>query len=201
MKLSWRWLGRHVDLEGLTPEGVADDLTLSVAEVEGLERFGAVLDDVTVEAGAQLLPYSVCSQSTIGPVAKIGPFTHLRPASRVDEGAKVGNFCEVKKSVIGKGSKVNHLTYIGDAEIGENANIGAGTITCNYDGANKFKTVIGNDVFIGSDSQLVAPVTIADGSTVGAGTTLTKDVAEGELVITRAKERKITGWQRPVKQK
>jgi bifunctional UDP-N-acetylglucosamine pyrophosphorylase/glucosamine-1-phosphate N-acetyltransferase len=113
----------------------------------------------------------------------------------------VGNFVEVKNARLGEGSKANHLTYLGDAEIGQRTNVGAGVITCNYDGANKFKTIIGNDVFVGSDSQLVAPVTIADGATIGAGTTLTKDVAEGELVITRAKERKITGWQRPVKKK
>ncbi|MDF4782090.1 DapH/DapD/GlmU-related protein, partial [Vibrio parahaemolyticus] len=125
----------------------------------------------------------------------------LRPGAEMRNDSHVGNFVEVKNARIGEGSKANHLTYLGDAEIGQRTNIGAGTITCNYDGANKFKTIIGNDVFVGSDSQLVAPVTIADGATIGAGTTLTKDVEEGELVITRVKERKITGWQRPVKQK
>jgi bifunctional UDP-N-acetylglucosamine pyrophosphorylase/glucosamine-1-phosphate N-acetyltransferase len=108
---------------------------------------------------------------------------------------------EVKNARIGEGSKANHLTYIGDAEIGQRVNVGAGVITCNYDGVNKHKTIIGDDVFVGSDCQLVAPVTIANGATIGAGTTLTKDVAEGELVITRAKEKKIAGWQRPVKKK
>ena len=111
----------------------------------------------------------------------------------------VGNFVEVKNTLVGEGSKANHLTYLGDAEIGKRTNIGAGTITCNYDGVNKFKTIIGNDVFIGSDTQLVAPVSVADGATLGAGTTLTKDVEEGGLVITRVKERVIQNWQRPTK--
>ncbi|VEI45800.1 bifunctional N-acetylglucosamine-1-phosphate uridyltransferase/glucosamine-1-phosphate acetyltransferase [Actinobacillus equuli] len=106
---------------------------------------------------------------------------------------------EIKNAQVGKGSKVNHLTYVGDAEVGSNCNIGAGVITCNYDGANKFKTVIGNNVFVGSDSQLVAPVTIADGATIGAGATITKDVAENELVISRVPQRHIQGWQRPTK--
>jgi bifunctional UDP-N-acetylglucosamine pyrophosphorylase/glucosamine-1-phosphate N-acetyltransferase len=113
--------------------------------------------------------------------------------------AHVGNFVEMKKSRLGCGSKANHLTYLGDSVIGDRVNVGAGTITCNYDGANKFQTTIGNDVFIGSDSQLIAPVVIADGATIGAGTTLTRNVPEGELVITRAKERRVSHWERPTK--
>jgi bifunctional UDP-N-acetylglucosamine pyrophosphorylase/glucosamine-1-phosphate N-acetyltransferase len=125
----------------------------------------------------------------------------LRPGAELAEGAHVGNFVEMKKARLGKGSKAGHLSYLGDAEIGDNVNIGAGTITCNYDGANKFKTIIGDDVFVGSDSQLVAPVTIARGATIGAGTTVTRNVGEDELVISRVKQTHIQGWLRPVKKK
>ncbi|MGR5237327.1 bifunctional UDP-N-acetylglucosamine diphosphorylase/glucosamine-1-phosphate N-acetyltransferase GlmU [Vibrio alfacsensis] len=162
---------------------------------------GCVLTDCEIDDNTIVRPYSVIEGATVGEECTVGPFTRLRPGAEMRNDSHVGNFVEVKNARIGEGSKANHLTYLGDAEIGQRTNIGAGTITCNYDGANKFKTIIGNDVFVGSDSQLVAPVTIADGATIGAGTTLTKDVGEGELVITRAKERKITGWQRPVKQK
>ncbi|MDW3136428.1 bifunctional UDP-N-acetylglucosamine diphosphorylase/glucosamine-1-phosphate N-acetyltransferase GlmU [Vibrio sp. 1288] len=162
---------------------------------------GCVLKDCEIDDNTIVRPYSVIEGATVGEECTVGPFTRLRPGAEMRNDSHVGNFVEVKNARIGEGSKANHLTYLGDAEIGQRTNIGAGTITCNYDGANKFKTIIGNDVFVGSDSQLVAPVTIADGATIGAGTTLTKDVEEGELVITRVKERKITGWQRPVKQK
>ncbi|MFC5079124.1 bifunctional UDP-N-acetylglucosamine diphosphorylase/glucosamine-1-phosphate N-acetyltransferase GlmU [Vibrio thalassae] len=162
---------------------------------------GCVLKDCKIDDNTIVRPYSVIEGATIGEECTVGPFTRLRPGAELRNDAHVGNFVEVKNARLGEGSKANHLTYLGDADIGQRTNIGAGVITCNYDGANKFKTVIGNDVFVGSDSQLVAPVTIADGATIGAGTTLTKDVAEGELVITRAKERKISGWQRPTKQK
>ncbi|MCG6284603.1 bifunctional UDP-N-acetylglucosamine diphosphorylase/glucosamine-1-phosphate N-acetyltransferase GlmU [Vibrio diabolicus] len=162
---------------------------------------GCVLKDCEIDDNTIVRPYSVIEGATVGEECTVGPFTRLRPGAEMRNDSHVGNFVEVKNARIGEGSKANHLTYLGDAEIGQRTNIGAGTITCNYDGANKFKTIIGNDVFVGSDSQLVAPVTIADGATIGAGTTLTKDVEEGELVITRVKERKINGWQRPVKQK
>ena len=162
---------------------------------------GCVLKDCEIDDNTLVRPYSVIESATVGEECTVGPFTRLRPGAELKNDAHVGNFVEVKNGVIGEGSKANHLTYIGDSEIGQRTNIGAGVITCNYDGANKFKTVIGNDVFVGSDCQLVAPVTIADGATIGAGTTLTKDVAEGELVISRAKERKISGWKRPVKKK
>ncbi len=162
---------------------------------------GCVLKDCEIDDNTLVRPYSVIEGATVGEKCTVGPFTRLRPGAELRNDAHVGNFVEVKNGLIGEGSKANHLTYIGDAEIGQRTNVGAGVITCNYDGANKFKTIIGDDVFVGSDCQLVAPVTIANGATIGAGTTLTKDVAEGELVITRAKERRISDWQRPVKKK
>lgn len=162
---------------------------------------GSVLKNCEIGDGVEIKPYSVIEDTFIGAEAKVGPFSRLRPGTKLAAQTHIGNFVEVKNAEIGVGSKVNHLSYVGDAEIGTNCNIGAGTITCNYDGANKFKTVIGDDVFVGSDSQLVAPITIASGSTIGAGTTVTKDVAEKELVITRVPQRHIQGWQRPTKKK
>ncbi len=160
---------------------------------------GCVLKDCEIDDNTVVRPYSVIEGATVGEECTVGPFTRLRPGADMRNDSHVGNFVEVKNVRLGEGSKANHLTYLGDAEIGQRVNVGAGVITCNYDGANKFKTIIGDDVFVGSDSQLIAPVTIANGSTVGAGATVTKDVAEGELVITRAKERKIANWQRPTK--
>ncbi|UAB70333.1 bifunctional UDP-N-acetylglucosamine diphosphorylase/glucosamine-1-phosphate N-acetyltransferase GlmU [Vibrio sp. SCSIO 43132] len=162
---------------------------------------GCVLKDCEIDDNTVVRPYSVIEGATVGEECTVGPFTRLRPGAELRNDAHVGNFVEVKNARLGEGSKANHLTYLGDAEIGQRTNIGAGAITCNYDGANKHKTIIGDDVFVGSDSQLIAPVTVANGSTIGAGTTVTKDVEEGELVITRAKERKIADWQRPVKNK
>ncbi|PNH88112.1 bifunctional UDP-N-acetylglucosamine diphosphorylase/glucosamine-1-phosphate N-acetyltransferase GlmU [Vibrio diazotrophicus] len=162
---------------------------------------GCILKDCEIDDNTVIRPYSVIEGASVGEDCTVGPFTRLRPGADLRNDAHVGNFVEVKNARIGEGSKANHLTYIGDAEIGQRVNVGAGVITCNYDGVNKHKTIIGDDVFVGSDCQLVAPVTIANGATIGAGTTLTKDVAEGELVITRAKEKKIAGWQRPVKKK
>lgn len=155
---------------------------------------GCVLDDVTVAKGAHLLPYSVCAQSQIGPAAHIGPFTHLRPESRLDEGAKVGNFVEMKNTRLFKGAKANHLAYLGDGEVHEGANVGAGTIFCNYDGFMKHKTVIGKGAFIGSDSQLVAPVTIGDGAYVATGTTVTQDVPPDGLAIARVRQENKEGY-------
>ena len=162
---------------------------------------GCVLKNVTVGDNVEIKPYSVLEDAVIGEKSAIGPFSRLRPGTQLAEGTHVGNFVEIKNAQVGKGSKVNHLTYVGDAEVGSNVNIGAGVITCNYDGANKFKTIIGDDVFVGSDSQLVAPVEIANGATIGAGSTITKNVAEGELVITRVAQKHIQGWQRPAKKK
>ena len=129
----------------------------------------------------------------------VGPFARLRPGTELESGAKIGNFVEVKKSVIGKGSKVNHLSYVGDAHIGEDSNIGAGTITCNYDGVNKHQTTIGDHVFIGSNTALVAPVTVENGATVGAGSVVTSDVKQNQLAVARGKQRNIDGWKRPDK--
>ena len=152
-------------------------------------------DNVTVKSHSNL------ELATIGKGCDIGPFARVRPDTVLKENAKVGNFVEIKKSTIGVGSKVSHLSYIGDTTMGDDVNIGAGTITCNYDGVNKSQTVIGNDVFVGSDTQLVAPVTISDGTTIGAGSTITKDTPEDELTLSRSKQITIKGWQRPVKNK
>jgi bifunctional UDP-N-acetylglucosamine pyrophosphorylase/glucosamine-1-phosphate N-acetyltransferase len=131
--------------------------------------------------------------------AQIGPFARLRPGTVLADGVHVGNFVETKKATLGKGSKANHLTYLGDAVIGSGTNIGAGTITCNYDGVNKFQTVIGDKVFVGSNSSLVAPVTLADGATIGAGSVITRDAPEGKLTVARTRQQTIDGWTRPVK--
>jgi len=149
-------------------------------------------NDVTIRSN------SVITESRIEDGASIGPFAHLRPLSEVRTNAKIGNFVEVKKSVIGKGSKANHLTYIGDSTVGEDVNIGAGTITCNYDGFEKHQTVIGDRVFVGSNVELVAPVKVGDNASIGAGTTVTKDVPEGALAISRVKQRNIRGWNKRV---
>jgi bifunctional UDP-N-acetylglucosamine pyrophosphorylase/glucosamine-1-phosphate N-acetyltransferase len=146
---------------------------------------GCVLRDVVIDEGAHLLPYVVAEQTHIGPKATAGPFTHLRPGTVLGVGAKAGNFVELKKAVIGDGSKVNHLSYLGDCAVGHRVNVGAGTITCNYDGTHKHRTIIEDEVFIGSDTQLVAPVRLGRRSTVAAGTTVTRDVPEGALVLSR----------------
>jgi len=162
---------------------------------------GSILIDCEIDDNTLIRPYSIIEGATIGEQCTIGPFSRLRPGAELIQDAHVGNFVEVKNATLGEGSKANHLTYIGDAEVGKRVNIGAGTITCNYDGANKHKTVIGDDVFVGSDTQLVAPVHIQNGVTIGAGSTVTRDVEKNQLIITRAKERRIDGWQRPVKKK
>jgi bifunctional UDP-N-acetylglucosamine pyrophosphorylase/glucosamine-1-phosphate N-acetyltransferase len=155
---------------------------------------GAVLTDVTVEASANVLPYTVATRSSIGARAQVGPFSHLRPESVLEEDAHVGNFVETKKTTLRKGAKANHLAYLGDGEIGAAANVGAGTIFCNYDGFQKHRTTIGAGAFIGSDSQLVAPVTIGEGAYVGTGTTVTKDVPAGALAIGRAAQENKPGY-------
>ena len=160
---------------------------------------GCVLKDCIIGDDCEISPYTVIENATLATECTVGPFARLRPGADLAEKAHVGNFVEMKKARLGKGSKAGHLSYLGDAEIGDNVNIGAGTITCNYDGANKFKTIIGDDVFVGSDTQLVAPVTIGNGVTIAAGTTVTKNVAEKELVLSRVKQTHIQGWKRPVK--
>ena len=162
---------------------------------------GCVLKNCVIGDDCEISPYSVFEDAVLESGCTVGPFARLRPGAELAEGAHVGNFVEIKKSRLGKGSKAGHLSYLGDAEIGDNVNIGAGTITCNYDGANKHKTVIGDDVFVGSDSQLVAPVTVGKGVTIAAGTTVTRNVADNELVLSRVPQVHKQGWQRPVKKK
>jgi bifunctional UDP-N-acetylglucosamine pyrophosphorylase/glucosamine-1-phosphate N-acetyltransferase len=139
---------------------------------------------------------SVVTESKVEEGASIGPLAHLRPLSEVKTGARIGNFVEVKKSVIGKGTKASHLAYIGDSILGKEVNIGAGTITCNYDGFEKHQTIIGDRVFVGSNVELVAPVKVGNNSSIGAGTTVTKDVPEGALAISRVKQKNIEGWNK-----
>ncbi|MFA6970169.1 MAG: bifunctional UDP-N-acetylglucosamine diphosphorylase/glucosamine-1-phosphate N-acetyltransferase GlmU [Gallionella sp.] len=160
-----------------------------------------IVKNAAIADGTQIAPYSHIDSSDIGADCRIGPYARLRPGSKLHDEVHVGNFVEIKNSEIDNGSKANHLSYIGDTTIGRRVNIGAGTITCNYDGANKFRTVIEDDVFIGSDSQLVAPVTVSRGSTIGAGSTITRDTPAGELTLSRAKQMTVNGWQRPVKKK
>lgn len=157
------------------------------------------IKDSTIGAGTVIKANSVLEEAVLGEGCDVGPFARLRPGTVLSESAKVGNFVETKKAHIGKGSKVNHLSYIGDSEIGEKVNVGAGTITCNYDGVNKSKTVMGDGVFIGSNSSLVAPVNIGENATVGAGSVITGDVGAEELAVARGKQRNISGWKRPTK--
>ncbi len=166
-------------------------------------RVGAytIIRNASIAQGTQIAAYSHIDSSTVGANCHIGPYARLRPGSQLHDDAHVGNFVEIKNSEIGKGSKANHLSYIGDSTVGSRVNIGAGTITCNYDGANKFRTIIEDDAFIGSDTQLVAPVRVGKGATIGAGSTITKDAPEGELTLSRSKQITINGWKRPVKTK
>jgi bifunctional UDP-N-acetylglucosamine pyrophosphorylase/glucosamine-1-phosphate N-acetyltransferase len=158
-----------------------------------------VLKDVTVEAGARILPFCHIEGARIGPEARIGPYTRMRPGTDLAAHTHIGNFVETKNTRMGEGSKANHLSYLGDTTIGRNVNIGAGTIACNYDGANKHRTVIEDEAFIGSDTQLVAPVTVGKGATIGAGSTISKDAPAGELTVSRARQITVKGWTRPVK--
>lgn len=155
--------------------------------------------DVSIADGVVIQANSVIEEATIGAGSRIGPFARIRPGTVLADDVHIGNFVEVKKSEIGLGSKVNHLSYIGDSTIGKRVNVGAGTITCNYDGANKFETIIEDDAFIGSDTQLIAPVTVGAGATIGAGSTISKDAPPGELTLTRVPQQTRKGWKRPVK--
>ena len=159
----------------------------------------SILRNSKIAEGTYIAPYSHIDSAEVGDNCKIGPYARLRPGTKLHNDVHIGNFVEVKNSEIAAASKVNHLSYIGDSTVGSRVNVGAGTITCNYDGANKFRTVIEDDVFIGSDTQLIAPVTIKRGSTIGAGSTITKDTQENALTLSRAKQVTIAGWQRPVK--
>ena len=158
-----------------------------------------ILRDVRIASGSRIAPFCHLDGADIGHNCVIGPYARIRPGTRLAEDVHIGNFVEVKNSEIGTGSKANHLSYLGDSTIGRNVNVGAGTITCNYDGANKHRTVIEDDVHIGSDTQLVAPVTVRKGATLGAGTTLTHEAPAGTLTVSRAKQVSIPGWKRPLK--
>jgi bifunctional UDP-N-acetylglucosamine pyrophosphorylase/glucosamine-1-phosphate N-acetyltransferase len=177
------WIAPNVALRGKTTIG--DGVRIDQ---------GSVLTDVQVAEHAHLKPYSVLSDTVVGQRTEIGPFTHCRPGSRIDEDARLGNFVETKKTHLMAGAKANHLAYLGDASVGAKANIGAGTITCNYDGVGKYQTTIEAGAFIGSDSQLVAPVTVGRDAYVGSGTTVTKDVPRGALALTRVKQVNVEGW-------
>ncbi|MGZ8318431.1 MAG: bifunctional UDP-N-acetylglucosamine diphosphorylase/glucosamine-1-phosphate N-acetyltransferase GlmU [Telluria sp.] len=161
----------------------------------------SVLVNAKVSEGANIKPFCHIEDAVVGAKSQIGPYARLRPGTELAEDVHIGNFVEIKNSQIAAHSKANHLAYVGDATVGSRVNIGAGTITCNYDGANKFRTVIEDDAFIGSDSQLFAPVRVGAGATLGAGTTLSKDAPAGQLTISRAKQITIEGWKRPVKTK
>lgn len=158
-----------------------------------------VVRQAHIAAGSRIDAFSHIDDARVGSQARVGPYARLRPGADIGNDAHVGNFVEIKKSRLGQGSKANHLAYIGDAQVGDRVNIGAGTITCNYDGVNKFQTIIEDDAFIGSDTQLVAPVRVGKGATLGAGTTLTKDAPAGQLTLSRSKQASVPGWQRPVK--
>ncbi|WP_424193573.1 bifunctional UDP-N-acetylglucosamine diphosphorylase/glucosamine-1-phosphate N-acetyltransferase GlmU [Ampullimonas aquatilis] len=186
------------------------DVTIDVNNVfEGKVQLGdgvqigpnCVIKNACIAAGTKLAAFTHIEDAVVGEQAMIGPFARLRPGTELANEVHIGNFVEVKNSQIAAQSKVNHLAYIGDATIGERVNIGAGTITCNYDGANKHRTIIEDDAFIGSDSQLVAPVRVGKGATLGAGTTLTKDAPDNALTVSRARQISLAGWQRPVKVK
>jgi bifunctional UDP-N-acetylglucosamine pyrophosphorylase/glucosamine-1-phosphate N-acetyltransferase len=196
------------DLRGTLAHG--RDVTVDVNVIfEGTVRLGddvhvganTVLRDCEVGDGVRILENCVIEDAYLGPGSRIGPFSRIRPGTRLEGEAHVGNFVEIKNAQIGLGSKVNHLTYCGDATIGRDVNVGAGTITCNYDGANKYRTVIGDRAFIGSNTALVAPVEVGAGATIGAGSTITRDAPAETLTLARAKQASIPGWQRPIKKK
>ena len=196
----------RLDVRGNVQIGADVSIDVNVI-LEGNVTIGAgtrigpncVISDSTLGDNVELLPNCVVESATISRGARVGPFARVRPDAELGEDVHVGNFVEIKKSRLGKGAKVNHLTYVGDADIGARVNVGAGTITCNYDGVNKHRTVIGEGAFIGSGSMLVAPVSIGENATIGAGSTIGRDAPAGELTLERAKQRTIPGWQRPAK--
>ena len=159
-----------------------------------------LLENVSMKPGTVIHAHSIIQNAEIGAQCIIGPFARIRPETKLADGVHIGNFVELKNATLGEGSKANHLSYLGDTEIGKKVNIGAGVITCNYDGANKHRTVIEDDAFIGSDVQLIAPITVGKGATIGAGTTLSSHAPAGELTVARAKQQTILGWKRPKKE-
>ena len=197
----------RIDVRGEFKQ-LGTDITVDVNVIfEGKNSIGSnvtigancIIKDAVIQDNVEILPNSIIDNAEVGEGSRVGPFARLRPQAQLSDHVHIGNFVEIKKAKIGSGSKVNHLSYIGDAEIGSKVNIGAGTITCNYDGVNKFKTIIGDNAFIGSDTQLIAPVTVGDGATIGAGSTITKDTPENQLTLSRAKQISVSSWQRPVK--
>ncbi|MCK4674514.1 MAG: bifunctional UDP-N-acetylglucosamine diphosphorylase/glucosamine-1-phosphate N-acetyltransferase GlmU [Gammaproteobacteria bacterium] len=160
---------------------------------------GCVIKNTSIASDCIIKPYSVIENAIIDKKTEVGPFARIRPGTHLLENSRVGNFVEIKNTSLGENSKAGHLSYLGDSEIGKNVNIGAGTITCNYDGANKFKTIIKDGAFIGSDTQLVAPVTVGENATIGAGSTVTRDTEDNALILSRCPQKQIKGWQRPVK--
>lgn len=196
----------RIDVRGTLETGTDVEIDVNCI-FEGTVKLGnnvtiganCILKDCVVGDNTRIEPFSMLEDAEVADACTIGPYARLRPGSKMLDGAKVGNFVEMKKTTLGKGAKANHLTYLGDANIGENTNIGAGTITCNYDGVNKFKTEIGSNVFVGSNTAIVAPAKLGDGSTIGAGSVVTKEVDTDELAIARAKQRNIKGWTRPTK--
>ncbi|MBE9564391.1 MAG: bifunctional UDP-N-acetylglucosamine diphosphorylase/glucosamine-1-phosphate N-acetyltransferase GlmU, partial [Proteobacteria bacterium] len=160
---------------------------------------GCVIKNSTIACDCIIKPYSVIEDANIDKDAEVGPFARIRPGAHLKENSRVGNFVEIKNTELGENSKASHLSYLGDSDIGKNVNIGAGTITCNYDGANKFRTIIKDGAFIGSDTQLVAPVTIGENATIGAGSTITKDTDANTLTLSRSAQRSIKDWERPKK--
>lgn len=197
----------RIEVRGLVETG--QDVTIDINVVlEGQVSLGdrvtigpnVVIRDSQIGPDTQILPNCVIEQSSMGAGCQIGPFSRLRPGVRLAEGVHVGNFVEIKQSDVGAGSKINHLTYVGDTDVGSRVNIGAGTITCNYDGAYKHRTLIGDNAFIGSGTELVAPVRIGAGATIGAGSTITRDTPPDELTVARSRQVTIKGWKRPTKQ-
>ena len=160
----------------------------------------SVIKNATISSHSHIHENSLIEDSVIGRECQIGPYARLRPGTELENKAKIGNFVETKNTKIGEGSKVNHLSYVGDSTLGEDVNVGAGTITCNYDGANKHRTTIGDRVFVGSNSSIVAPVNIENGATIGAGSTITQSIEEEALALTRSKQRHVSNWKRPEKQ-
>ena len=196
----------RIDIRGQVD--ISNDVFIDVnVIIEGNVKIGTgttigpnvVVTNSTIGENVTIKANCVIEDTIIGNNVDVGPFARLRPETYLHDNSRVGNFVEIKKSDIGAGSKVNHLSYIGDTEMGKNVNIGAGTITCNYDGANKHKTVIKDNVFVGSDTQLVAPVVVEEGATIGAGATITKNVDKDNLVISRVPQKSINGWERPKK--
>ena len=199
---------QRLDIRGTVKTG--KDVIIDVNVIlEGLVTLGngvkigpnVYIRNATIEDNVEILANTVIEDSTIGSQSRIGPFARLRPNTVLNHAVHIGNFVEIKKSTVAHHSKINHLSYVGDSDVGSEVNIGAGTITCNYDGANKHKTIIGDRVFIGSDTQLIAPVKVGNGATIGAGSTITSEVPAEQLTLSRAQQKTIPNWKRPIKKR